>query len=364
MRVAVAMSGGVDSSVAAGLMLEAGHEVVGLTMKLRDTAPTEAPGASCCSPDDLRDARRVCDRLGIPHYVIDYRDAFKQQVMKPFAEAYLEGRTPNPCVLCNDHVKFDTLIARARALGAQKLVTGHYARIEDAANGPVLLRGVDRSKDQSYFLFGMTADALSFTWFPLGGVEKTDARDTARAQGLHNWDKPDSEDICFVPDGDYARVVERILGADRVPKPGVIRDPAGVALGQHGGVHNFTVGQRKGLGIAATERLYVLSVDGPTREVIVGRPEALLASGLTASRCNWIGGPPADGLKVEAKIRYGHAGVGATLRVVDDGVEVHFDTPQRAVAPGQAVVFYDGERVVGGGWIDRALAQDEIERQR
>ncbi len=365
MRVVVAMSGGVDSSVAAALMVEAGHEVVGLTMKLRDTTPEERAGraASCCSPDDLRDARGVCDALGIAHYVVDYRDAFRAAVIEPFAAAYLAGRTPNPCVLCNDHVKFAPLLARAEALGAERLITGHYARVEAAPGGGWALRaGVDPAKDQSYFLFGLDQAALARVRFPLGGMSKDDVRAEARRLGLPTWDKEDSEDICFVPDGDYARVVEQVAGA--APPPGPIVHTDGRTLGEHRGVHRFTVGQRKGLGVATGERLYVLSVDGPTRTVTVGARDDLRAAGLWASRWRWVAGQGPEVTRGRLRIRYRHAGTEGTVRVQGDAARVDFDTPQVAVAPGQAVVLYAGDAVLGGGWIDAAVApQGQAEQE-
>ncbi len=360
MRVVVAMSGGVDSSVAAALMVEAGHEVVGLTMKLRDTTPEERVGrsASCCSPDDLRDARGVCDALGIAHYVVDYRDTFRAAVIEPFAAAYLAGRTPNPCVLCNDHVKFAPLLARAEALGAELLVTGHYARVEPAPGGGWALRtGADPFKDQSYFLFGLDQAALARVRFPLGAMSKDAVRAEARRLGLPTWDKDDSEDICFVPDGDYARVVEQVAGA--APAPGPIVHADGRALGEHGGVHRFTVGQRKGLGVATGERLYVLSVDGPTRTVTVGPRDDLRAAGLRASGWRWVAGDGPEVARGRLRIRYRHGGADGDVRVRGDEATVRFDAPQVAVAPGQAVVLYAGDRVLGGGWIEAAVPLGE-----
>lgn len=357
MRVMVAMSGGVDSSVAAGLMLEAGHEVVGVTMKLRDTTAEERAGrsASCCSPDDLMDARRVCDTLGIAHYVVDYRDLFRRTVVEPFAADYLAGRTPNPCVRCNDHVKFTPLIERADMLGIDTVVTGHYARLEtDGAGRRVLRAAVDGHKDQSYFLFGLDQSILRRVDFPLGGMDKAAVRDAARRLGLPVADKPDSEDICFVPDGDYARVVEQTVEA---PAGGPIEHVDGRTLGAHGGVHRFTVGQRKGLGVATGERLYVVGVDAPRGAVTVGPREALRAAGLRAADCNWIAGePPPPGQRARIRIRYRHRGVDG--EVMADGARalMRFDAPQIAVAPGQAAVVYDGDVVLGGGWIERALS--------
>ncbi len=356
MRVMVAMSGGVDSSVAAAMMLEAGHEVVGLTMKLRDTTPEEQAGkGSCCSPDDLADARLVCDTLGIPHYVVDYRELFRRQVIEPFAESYLAGRTPNPCVLCNDHVKFAPLLERARLLDADALVTGHYARLVDGSDGrPRLLKAVDPDKDQSYFLFGVPEEVLAATRFPLGDLDKDAVRDKARAFGLPTWDKADSEDICFVPHGNYARIVEEVAG--EAPPEGPLLDEAGQVVGRHRGVHHYTVGQRKGIGVAAPERLYVLGVDGPAGTVTVGGRGRLLAAGLEARRCRWFERP--DGRRVEARIRYRHGGVGAEVVTEGERALVRFDAPQVAVAPGQALVVYEGDRVLGGGWIERAEVAD------
>ena len=363
MRVVVAMSGGVDSSVAAAMMVEAGHEVVGLTMKLRDVTPEEEGGSkgSCCSPDDLMDARHVCDTLGIAHYIVDYRDLFRTKVIEPFAESYLAGRTPNPCVACNDHVKFVPLLERAKALGADLLVTGHYARIVQGQNGLYELRqGCDPQKDQSYFLFGLTQEALEKTRFPLGDMDKDGVRDKARQMGLPNWDKADSEDICFVPGGDYSKVVEAIAGAERMPSAGPIKDQAGRVLGEHEGIHKYTIGQRRGLGVAAPERLYVLSVDTGADTVTVGPKGALDAIGLRAERCNWIGGLAPDGVqRWRTKVRYRHPGVMTDVFVSDDRALVTFDEPQAAIAAGQAAVFYQDDRVVGGGWIESATMEPE-----
>ena len=360
MRVVVAMSGGVDSSVAAGLMVEQGHEVIGLTMKLRDTTEEERAGrsGSCCSPDDVMDARGVCDLMGIAHYTVDYRDAFRRAVMEPFARAYLQGQTPNPCVLCNDHLKFAALLTRSRALGAELLVTGHYARSWLDTDGRAHLgAALDARKDQSYFLFGIASEALAGIRFPLGEMDKPAVREHARRMGLPLWDKPDSEDICFVPGGDYARVVESILEAagDALPAAGRILGPDGEVLGQHTGIHRFTVGQRKGLGVARGEPLYVLGVDAATADVQVGGSERLLADGLDARDCNWLAGvPPESAITVTARIRYRHAGVAARVTPVGTGATVEFLEPVRAVSPGQAVVFYQGDEVLGGGWIERA----------
>jgi tRNA-specific 2-thiouridylase len=334
-------------------------------MKLRDTTEAERAGrvASCCSPDDVLDARGVCDQLGIAHYTVDYRDAFRRAVMEPFARAYLNGQTPNPCVLCNDHLKFAALLNRARALGAELLVTGHYARTwTDAAGRARLGAAVDVHKDQSYFLFGIQQDALARLRFPLGDLDKPAVRAHARRLGLSVADKPDSEDICFVPGGDYARVVEEILttAGETPPAPGPIVDEAGTVLGRHGGIHRYTVGQRKGLGVARGEPLYVLGVDAGAGTVRVGGADGLAAGGLLARDLNWLGdGPPVGGRRtVLARIRYRHAGAAATVEPPAGGAVVRFTEPVRAVTPGQAVVFYADDEVLGGGWIERALPVD------
>ena len=360
-RVMVAMSGGVDSSVAAGLMVEAGYEVIGLTMKLRDATPEERGGqkGSCCSPDDLMDARVACDVLGIPHYVIDYREVFKREVIEPFAESYLHGRTPNPCVNCNEKVKFAPLLERAVALNADYLVTGHYATIKENEHGQrALFRGKDRAKDQSYFLFGMSQSALDMTMFPLGEMVKDEVREHAKRMNLPNWDKADSEDICFVPQGSYADVVEKVVGADRVPLPGPILNLAGEQVGDHDGLHHFTIGQRRGLRVASGERLYVVDIKPDERTLVVGPQSSLQAHGLKADGCHYRGHEHASGLhEITAQIRYRHRGESAKLFSRGSQAEVYFDAPLPAVTPGQAVVFYQGDEVVGGGWIEEAIGE-------
>lgn len=362
MKVMVAMSGGVDSSVAAGLLKEQGHDVFGFTMKLRDATPEERGGqkGSCCSPDDLMDARIACDALDIPHYVVDYRDVFKREVIDPFAESYLVGRTPNPCVNCNNSVKFTPLLERAKALGADALATGHYARIKEETPGRfALYRGIDRSKDQSYFLYGVSQEALAMTIFPLGSLSKDEVRQEGKRMGLPNWDKADSEDICFVPQGHYAQVIEKLVGPDRIPQAGPIVDLNGRQVGTHQGLHHYTIGQRRGLHVATGERVYVVDLKPEQQTLVVGPPEALKVHGLVAASCQWAGGEaPIGATPVSAQIRYRHMGAEATLLARGSDAELYFEMPQPAVTPGQAVVFYQEEKVVGGGWIERPIDED------
>jgi tRNA-specific 2-thiouridylase len=354
MRVVVAMSGGVDSSVAASLLAEAGHDVIGLSMQLYDQrAGTESFG-SCCSLDDLHDARRVAASLGIPYYLVNFEDRFRETVVANFVAEYAAGRTPIPCVHCNGALKFAALVERAAALDAAWVATGHYARVvfnEDDRRYR-LLRSADRDKDQSYFLFSLTQDQLAHAMFPVGHLTKPEVRAAAARRGLAVADKPDSHEICFVPDGQTGDFVARQL--DAPPAEGHIVDSAGTVLGRHGGIHRFTVGQRKGLGVASRAPLYVLRLEPAGARVVVGSREELGRTDLTASTVNWIAGePPAEPRRVTARIRHRHADAPAT--VTADGssrAEVRFDDPQVAVAPGQAVVFYDGDEVVGGGWID------------
>ena len=347
-RVVVGMSGGVDSSVAAALLVEAGHDVIGVTMQLAGSE------SRCCSLDDADDARRVADRLGIRFYVANYEERFHEEVILPFADAYLAGRTPIPCVVCNRRFKFHHLLERARALGADAVATGHYARIEsDPDDGALrLLRGVDPAKDQSYFLFDLAPAQLERIRFPLGGLCKRTVREKARALGLATAEKPESQEICFVPDGDYARVVER-LRPERLPGPGEIVDGQGDLLGHHEGIHHFTVGQRRGLGLSTPEPRYVRALDPARNRVVVGLESELGCSGAQVGGVSWTRGrPPSAGHRVQVKIRYRHEGAAAKL-VPGQGevVEVHFEEPVRALAPGQAAVFYEGEEVLGGGWI-------------
>lgn len=359
MKIVVAMSGGVDSSVAAALLAEQGHEVVGLSMQLYDQREGQASFGSCCSLDDLHDARRVAHAIGIPHYILNFEREFDEQVISNFVREYAAGRTPIPCARCNSDLKFATLAERARGLGADVVATGHYARTErDAATGKVLLkRGLDPAKDQAYFLFSLTQAQLAQALFPVGGVSKTVVREYARRYNLPVAEKRDSQEICFVPDDDYASFVAR--RAPAAATPGTIVDEEGRTVGTHDGIHRFTVGQRKGLGLASSPDgapRYVLALRPADHQVVVGPREALERTTLTASEVNWILGRPDAPLRVTAQIRHRHHAAPARVRAIDDGstsrAEVVFDEPQRAITPGQAVVFYDGDVVLGGGWIE------------
>ena len=355
MKVVVAMSGGVDSSVAAALLAGAGHDVIGLSMQLYDQRGDgdKTRFGTCCTIDDLHDARRVASHIGIPHYIMNFERQFQDRVIGNFVREYAAGRTPIPCVHCNGDLKFATLAERAAALGANFVATGHYARVErDEDHGRYQLkRGSDPAKDQSYFLFTLTQEQLAHAMFPVGSMEKSEVREHARALGLPVADKADSHEICFVPDGDQAAFVDQRAG---VAPEGTIRDVEGRVLGRHAGIHRFTVGQRKGLGLSSTIPLYVVGIDAEAGAVTVGPRDALQRTTLGASGVNWISGePPAAGTRVTAQIRYRHREAAARLTPRDgDAVDVTFDEPQLAVAPGQAVVFYDGDVVVGGGWID------------
>jgi len=353
MRIVVAMSGGVDSSVAAALLAEQGHDVVGLSMQLYDQRGGEQTWGSCCTLDDLHDARRVASVIGFPHYIVNFERQFRETVISNFVQEYASGRTPLPCAHCNSDLKFSTLLERARGLGAEQVATGHYARVERDVNGRWLLkRSADPEKDQSYFLFSLTQDQLARAVFPVGMLAKSEVRIQARRLGLAVAEKPDSQEICFIPDGDYAMFVER--KAPAVARAGAIVDEHGHQLGTHGGIHRFTIGQRKGLGIASTIPLYVLRIDPDAGNVMVGPRRALERTRLAASGVNWIAiDAPAAPVRVAAQIRHRHKPAEGVVCALPDGrAEMTFDDPQAAITPGQAVVFYDGDAVVGGGWID------------
>jgi len=363
--IAVAMSGGVDSSTVAAMLCQEGHEVVGLTLQLwnqrrlvgREGMPETVQGR-CCSIDDVYDARRVAETLGIPYYVVNQEERFERDVVRPFVAEYLNGRTPIPCSLCNNHLKFDQLLITARQIGAELLATGHYAcnHYDELSGRWLLKRPADRSKDQTYFLFGLTQEQLSRTLFPLGDRTKPEVREEAKRAGLRLFEKPDSQEICFIPGGDYKQFLDAYLdeqGEETPDTAGELVTPSGEVIGTHGGIHNFTVGQRKGLGVATGSPLYVLEIRGERRQVVVGNDEELLSRTLRATRVNWIAiADLCEPMPVQAKIRHRHEPADAVLEKMADGeVRLTFDQPQRAITPGQAVVFYDGDVVVGGGWI-------------
>jgi tRNA-specific 2-thiouridylase len=352
MRIVVAMSGGVDSSVAAALLAAEGRDVVGLSMQLYDQQGAQTFG-SCCTLDDLRDAGRVADAIGIPHYILNFEKQFQETVISNFVSEYAAGRTPLPCAHCNSDLKFATLLDRAGGLGAEQVATGHYARVDQSPEGRWLLkRSADATKDQSYFLFSLTQAQLARAVFPVGGLNKIEVRAEARRLGLNVADKPDSQEICFVPDGDYASFVATQVPA--VAREGAIVDQRGDVLGSHAGVHRFTVGQRKGLGLSSAAPLYVLKIEAESGQVTVGSRDALDKTSLTASGVNWVSiDAPASWAPVAGQIRHRHRAAPARVRALEGGrAECIFDTPQSAITPGQAVVFYDGDTVVGGGWID------------
>jgi len=360
------MSGGVDSSVVAGLLKREGHTVVGMTMQLwnqrRLPQLTPAGGATgrCCSLDDVYDARYVASILNIPYYVVNFEERFEQSVVKPFVDDYLAGRTPIPCTLCNNFVKFDQFLEMADSVSADRIATGHYARVSfDEPTGRYQMRtSADTSKDQTYFLFGLTQPQLARTLFPLGGMVKSDVRVLAKDLGLPVADKNDSQEICFVPNGDYAAFIDAYFheqGLNPAATEGEIVDTEGKVIGHHGGTHHYTVGQRKGLRIAAPEPLYVIATEPASQRVIVGKRTDLMQSSLLASRVNWVSIAPIQApTKAQVKIRNKHQAAPATLLPTEDETQVRviFDSPQRAITPGQAAVFYDGDLVLGGGWID------------
>ncbi len=362
------MSGGVDSSTVAAMLRAEGYNVVGLTMQLWNQRrlaghpgmPEQVQGR-CCSIEDVYDARRVAEDLGIPYYVVNHEERFENDVVRPFVEEYLSGRTPIPCSLCNNHLKFDQLLITARQIGADLLATGHYARCEfdPERNRWLLKRAADPAKDQTYFLFGLTQEQLSRTRFPLGEMTKPQVRETARRHELALAEKPDSQEICFVPGGDYKKFIDAYLAeqGDSLPDTsGDIVTREGEVLGHHEGIHNYTVGQRKGLGVATGSPLYVININGEKGQVTVGGSDDLLSRTLIAHKMNWISMEALrEPIRVRAKIRHRHEPAPAVVENAGNGeVRVTFDEPQRAITPGQAVVFFDGDLVVGGGWIAEA----------
>lgn len=356
-RVVLAMSGGVDSSVAASLLKKQGYEVIGLFMRTGVHGPendTPAHKKGCCSALDAGDARRVADRLDIPFYALDFEDDFAR-IMDYFVEEYAVGRTPNPCVVCNTWLKFGKLWSYGKQLDADFVATGHYAQMVDVGGEPQLHRGSDPAKDQSYVLFGLRRSLLRHLLFPIGGLRKDEVRALAREANLGVADKPDSVEICFVPDNDHAGFIKR--RRPDLATAGNIVDTAGKVLAAHDGIEHFTIGQRKGLGFGSASRRYVLDIIPQTHEVVIGDREELLAPALAAARVNWLLDPPTKPLHCQAKIRYRHTPAAAwVVADAEGGARVEFEEPQSAITPGQAVVFYDGDRVLGGGWIECAAS--------
>jgi tRNA-uridine 2-sulfurtransferase len=356
----VALSGGVDSATAAALLVEAGHRVVGMTMRLYDARGTVAGAGRCCGPRDVEDARAVCRHLGVPFYVVDLEAEFTRAVVDDFVEAYLDGATPNPCVRCNQHIKFSPLLERARAIGADVVATGHYARLEAGPDGEVALwRGADPGKDQSYFLFSMPREALGAAWFPLGGLAKDEVRARARAAGLPNAGKEESQEICFVPDGDYAGFVaaQALTRGRRLPAGGEVVDAGGAVLGRHDGVHRFTVGQHRGLGNLAQrggEKMFVIGLDPGAGRVVIGPRAAAERREVMVDDVRWLSAAPSGPLRCAVQVRHRGIAHAAEIAPVDGGrLRVRFSDEAVVAAPGQAAVFYDGDRVLGGGWIAR-----------
>lgn len=355
-RIMTGMSGGVDSSVCAALLLKAGYEVAGVTLRLYDGEDYDAGlTKTCCSLSDAEDAKAVCVKLGIPHYVFNFKEAFRQSVIDNFIGEYISGRTPNPCIECNRKIKFEAMLDRAKTLGYDKIATGHYAVVKQSKNGRYLLKkAADSSKDQTYVLYCLTQEQLSRTLFPLGGLTKSEVREIAAENGFINAKKPDSQDICFVPDGDYAAFIERQRG--ETARHGDFTDIDGRVLGEHKGIIRYTVGQRKGLGIALGKPRFVISKNAETDTVVLGDEEALFYKRVLVNRINFIPFDNLEGeMRVTAKLRYRHTEQPAVIYPTDGGVIAEFDKPQRAPSPGQAAVFYDGDIVVGGGTIVKGI---------
>ena len=348
------MSGGVDSSVAAALLKEQGYDVIGISMRLIGYEEGTERVGGCCSIDDLNDARRVADQLEIPFYVVNLENAFREKVIERFISEYISGRTPNPCVLCNQRLKFEILLNKARELEADYLATGHYARIsfDESSKRYQLLKGVDPGKDQSYFLFTLTQEQLKSVLFPLGGMKKEEVRRLAQRYNLRVAEKVESQEICFIPDDNYSKFILEKASPDAV-KPGDIVDGSGKVLGRHSGIHNYTIGQRKGLGISSVKPLYVIGFDLDKNQVIVGDEVDLYSDDLVANDVNWVSVPePSGEIGVVVKIRYRHCGEDAVVKSIGPGrIKAAFNKAVKSVTPGQAAVFYDGDTVLGGGWI-------------
>jgi len=356
-KVLAAMSGGVDSGVAAALLAERGDDVTGVTLKLWCYGSSPVSPRACCTLDAIDDARAVARRMGFPHFVVEAEEIFRERVLQPFLDDYAGGRTPYPCALCNQHLKFGDLVSRMELAGASKLATGHYARVERTDDGGwALQRASDPDKDQSYALALIPYSVLARVEFPLGQLGKAEVRAHGRRLELKLWDKPESQDLCFVPDGDYAGFAERKLGETRGTRPGAFVDGVGRRVGEHRGIFHYTVGQRRGLGLAGSEPLYVIGIDSGANTVTVGRREELLADGLITSPANWLmPRPPRAGTRASIRIRSRHDPAAGSLEPLADGrVRVRFDVPQSAVTPGQLAVFYAGDRVLGGAPIERA----------
>ncbi len=368
MKIAVAMSGGVDSSAAAAILKEQGHELIGFTMQLwnqRRGISVDENGdplpSRCCSLDDVYDARRVAESLGFPFYVLNLEKDFERDVVEPFVQSYLSGETPIPCVACNSRLKFASLDKMAVSLGCDKVATGHFARVEyDAAAGRFrLFRGKNHWKDQSYFLWELTQDQLSRSYFPLGEMLKSEVRDVARDANLYTAEKAESQEICFVPDGKYSEFIDLYLDHENrsaeLPQSGEIVSANGEVIGSHSGIHRYTIGQRRGLGIAHEKPLYVLQIERAKNQIIVGEADELDAIEFIAKGVNWVAfDEPAMEVRAEVKIRYRHDPAPAAIYALPDSrARIVFDEPQRAITPGQAAIFYNGEEVVGGGWISR-----------